>query len=766
MRISAKYALTFGFSGLIIVLTGLIILSSSLSSQAVLEKHARTIMENIASYTIDKSQNHLEPARKAAQLTIGLSELEIVSGQDINSMVAYFYEHLYLYPQFSGIYFGSREGQFVMASRYNEFQNGGYFTKLIKIRDGVRTVEKVFKTPTGHLIQHQYDPSDQYDPRQRPWYKVAKEADEPIWTKPYVFFTSKKPGITTANPVYDSSGKFQGVIGVDIELDKLSTFISKLNVSANGRAFIISRSGDVIAHSETEKVKHLEKGKARLTKVNELDDPIAREAIKSLSLPTRNINLTEPVFTSFTLKEEKFNAMFAPFYDSQWPWLIGIYMPEDDYLGAIKKNKMLNICISLLAVLLALCAGLIVANKLNYARENAEVADLEKSQFLARMSHEIRTPMNAILGAGELLSETDLTKQQQKYVSIHQSAGEHLRDLVSAVLDISRIEAGQYHLDALPFDLYGVVEKTCEVFTLTARSKSINLEWSIADGTPQHLVGDPTVLKQVLVNLLGNALKFTHEGHVKLSVNVTERRSFNDRPDEVTLFFQVEDTGIGITEGKQSVIFERFTQADGSTSRQYGGTGLGLSISRNFVRLMKGEMNVTSKTGEGSVFEFTARFTEDDNPVVTDEIKAIAEEGPRPATSSKRILLVEDDERNRLLFAIFLKKIPHQLETAESGEEALAKHFADPYDLIFMDIEMPGMDGYEATETIREREAEEGLPPVPIVAVTAHAIKEAEEQCRQSGCTGYLSKPLSKKILNKTVLDILTNDEQEKTSPQ
>ena len=754
MRIPAKYVIVYGFTGLILVFAMLLILSSSLTTRAVLSRHATTIMENIASYTIDKSQSYLEPARKAASLTQRLSQSGIVSSKRSATMAAYFNEQLTLNTQFSGIYFGSTDGEFTMVSRYNQLSEDGFFTKYISFPGGKRTVQKVYTSANGNLLRRELDATDTYDPRQRPWFLQAKRRKGLIWTKPYIFFTSQKPGITTASPVYRGQD-FVGVVGVDIEIDELSTFISKLHVSEHGRAFILSQHGTLIAYPEVSKIRRTDNGeKTRLTRINELDDPVAREAFLSLGVPQEQLYLDKPVFTSFEMDGEQYNAMFAPFSDKQWPWIICIYMPEDDYLGAIKANRTLNILIAMVAVAMAFAIGLVVARKLNAAREMAETADKAKSHFLARMSHEIRTPMNAILGAGELLTETPLNGDQKRYVAILQNAGEHLRELVSDVLDLSRFEAGEFKLYQTAFNLRTTVEKTCEVFALESMDKGVRLDCTLEEGLPEHLLGDPTALKQILVNLISNAMKFTARGSISLSVCAVSRRT-SDKGEGVTLEFSVTDTGIGIPENMHQAIFERFTQADGSSSRQYGGTGLGLAISRNLVTAMGGDIRVESDPGKGSTFIFTVQLLVDPNPEATDSSGPVPVAGMGGPSRIKRILLVEDDERNRLLFTLFLKDIPHTLDTAESGDQALSMHTANPYDLVLMDIEMPGMDGYQATVAIRAWEKETGTPPTPIVAVTAHALTEAKMRCRESGCTGYLPKPVTKTMLRRTVEDYL-----------
>jgi signal transduction histidine kinase/CheY-like chemotaxis protein len=752
MRIPVKAGLTFGFSGLIIIFASLIILSSSFTSKKVLSTHARTIMENIASYTIDKAEDYLAPARNAAQLTRGLSSSNIVNSRNIDSMVAYFYEHLFLYPQFSNIYFGSVDGEFIMTSRYNQIQQGGYLTKLVHTHAGKRIVEKIYLDSKGQTLQHQFDPTDKYDPRERPWFRKAQSSNQLIWTAPYIFFTSRNPGITTAEPVYAGNGQFLGVIGVDIEIAELSTFISKLKVSQNGRAFILSQNGDVIAYPDVDKIRHTKgQGKARLTKIGELDDPITREAFLSLGLHPDRLYLDGPVFTSFEINGEKYNAMFSPFKDEQWPWIIGIYMPENDYLGAIKANRNVNILIAMIAVAIALFIGLLVARKLSEAKETAESADNAKSQFLTRMSHEIRTPMNAILGAGELLSETELNGDQKRYISIYRSAGEHLRELVSAVLDLSKIEANKFKLESIPFNLHTTVSQVCDVFFSAAKDKNLEFNCTIATGTPEHVKGDPTVLRQVLVNLVDNAIRFTPSGSISLMVGMVDPNTDDTAPDLVTIMFSVIDTGIGIPEDKQKMIFENFVQADGSTTRKYGGSGLGLAISQKLTALMGGEMTLTSEPDSGSIFSFSAQLKIDrDSDTPQDKSRHDTYE-IRTCSKPKRILLVEDDERNRLLFTLFLKDIPHILETSNNGDEAVAKHFANAYDLILMDIEMPGMDGREATKRIRDQEKKTDCPPTPIIAVTAHALKEEQIKFKQAGCTGYLSKPVTKTKLQETV---------------
>ncbi|MEX1351422.1 MAG: PAS domain S-box protein [Desulfobacterales bacterium] len=431
MKLTIRWSLIIGFLCLIWGTYAVTTTSTFLSSQKTLNGHAMNIMENIADLAMEKSQNHLVHAHGAAVLTRRLLAADVVSVNEnnIDSLEQYFLDQLVIYSHFAGIYFGKPNGDFFYVSRNGQRSPGGFRTKNIFHRGGIRKTALTWRDKNLNILSKEVDPKDRFDPRGRPWYKKALEHKKIVWTDPYIFFTSQKPGITIAGPTYDESGALQGIVGVDIEIDELSTFIGNMKIGQNGQAFMINNNGDVVAFPDLEKIKihgSSDSKSLRLVKIHELDAVLSRKAFSAVGLVQNDrgrFDLKTSRFARFEHDGQYHHAMLTPFSIPQWPWIIGVHLPEDDYLGDLKKSRLFNILLTLVISVVATVIALYFARSII-----RPITNLEK-EALAVKNNDMQTRFNISSKYKEIQETADsfrsmkdaIRKSRQKYRGIFEN---------------------------------------------------------------------------------------------------------------------------------------------------------------------------------------------------------------------------------------------------------------------------------------------------------------------------------------------------------
>ena len=437
MKITIRWALIVGFLALIWGTYLTTTTSTYISSEKVLNQHARDIMENIADLAMEQSQNHLAHAHSAAALTRRLVSANVVgiNTDSFDSLERYFLTQLVIYPHFAGIYLGRPNGDFFYVSRNEKLPGAVFRTKFIQHNSGGHNTRLIWRDVELGIIADTYDGADTYDPRRRPWYKKADAQRQIVWTDPYIFYTSQKPGITIAGPTYDDEGALQGIIGVDIEIDKLSQFIDNMNIGKHGRAFMINNNGDVVAFPDLKKIKTTANGSSggyRLATIEELDDALSRKAFAAMNMKTEpdgRYHLQRSQFARFEHNGQYYHAMMTPFSFSSWPWIIGVHLPENDYLGALKENRRNNILLTLALSVVATMMALLLARSIL-----RPMGDLEKAATAVKDNNltsriELNSWYKEINETVEAFTrmKTAIRESQEKYIGIF----ENIQDVYS-----------------------------------------------------------------------------------------------------------------------------------------------------------------------------------------------------------------------------------------------------------------------------------------------------------------------------------------------
>ena len=660
MKVSIRWALITGFLVLIWGTQIIITSSSYISSERVLLNHAKSIMENITDLTMEQSRNHLSLAQGAAHLTKLLISNNVVSSEltKLDHLERYFYDQLTIYQHFAGIYYGTTGGEFFYVCRSSDRSPDGFRTKIIRINGNKRETLLIWRNKNLEEIGRETDANDTFDPRTRPWYQKSLKEDNIVWTDPYIFYTSKKPGITIAGPAKDKGGSLKGAVGVDIDIEQLSIFISRLKIGKNGMAFMFNNNEDMVAFPDMEKIKKMDMDSGtNLVKIQQINDTRTQKAFMSINWmrdENHRLVLKSPCFTKFRHEGKTYHAVFSPFNHTQWPWIVGVFLPEDDYLGSLKANRsssiMITFVISVLATILALILSRtiirpisnlekearaigkfdmlthydtgsiykeiqVMAGTFNRMKNSLNKHEHEKSrlenqlirserlaatgQLAASIAHEINSPLQSVIILIQTLEtryaedaplRKDLDMMKQVFLTV--------KNRIKSFQDLNR----PFTAVKMPSNINDIIETTVNLVQMNLSKSLIKVTLDFEKDLPPVNVAFQHI-SQVLLNLINNSIDaITDSSEIDINGLAYDDRlpvagtiHIKTRYEKGRVVIHVVDTGPGIPEDILPTVFDLFV-----TQRKEKGMGLGLAICKGIVKEYNGDIKAGNRIDGGA----------------------------------------------------------------------------------------------------------------------------------------------------------------------